>query len=467
MTSPNQFTYPDEIKTLLMETADLIMGDGRKVTPAEIWDYMTRIAPARYPFAFNNNIAFAHRLSEDVYLMSGIKRAYMEMTGTERIETAKSKGTPLVIIQGGYTFEPYYAAGCMPVGPIFPRNWLMYLKKGEKYRSRNNRSMRLMNESRVYLDVESCNLVASVVLLKNHDVPVDMVAPCLCSRCSDMAYVTEAYATGKKNLHGTDIPTFMMDYPVNNRGSEWRVTYLEEELRSLVEKLSTLSGKDVTDEDLRAEIRKENRARQLIRECQKIWWDAVVPPTNSKDNSLPHFGVGGSFDFTAAIQILEESKAELSDRVKKGITGFGLDEDPARLFVCGSCVNPNPAFVDAHGGVVVGKDDIWSTAATEVKETGDPYRSLAESTALLPYERSTEERAKWTIKQVKDSRADGVVFLYNWGCNYQSAISAMITDIIKEQTGISTACIEVGELTRLETIEQSQNRIEAFLEMIR
>lgn len=467
MASSNKFTYPEEVKPLLMETNDLIMGDGRVVTPAEIWGYMTSIAPIRYPYAFNNSISFGNRLSSDVYLISGIKEAYMEMTGTERVEAAEKKGTPIIMTQGGYTAEPYYAAGCIPVGPIFPRNWQMYLKKEDSFNDRNNRSMRFLNESRIHLDIECCNLIASVILLKNYSTPVDMVAPCVCSRCSDMAYAMSAYATGEKSAKGTDIPVHMMDYPVHNKSSPWRITYLEEELHTLTEKLGSLSGKVVTDEDLRVEIKTENKARQIIQECQKIWWDASIPPTNSKNNSFAHFGHRGSFDFTATIQVLEELKAEISERVKKGISGYGLAEDPVRLFVCGSCVNPNSAFVDAHGGVVVGKDDLWSTACSHVKESGDPFHNLAESFANLPYEQSTEERIQWTIEQVKNSRTDGVVFLYNWGCNYQSAISAMVADTIRDEAGIPAVNIEVGELTRLETLEQSQNRIESFLEILK
>lgn len=467
MPAQEQFTYPEEVRSLLLEYDDLAFGDGRKVTSEEIWDYMTRVAPARYPYAFGKSLAFGHRLSSDVYLISGIRRAYMEMTATERIEAAEKKGTPLVIIQGGYSFEPYYAAGCLPVGPIFPKNWIMYLAQGDSYRERNSRSMRLLDESRTYMDVEACNLIAALALLKNNDVPVDMIAPFACTRCSDMAYVTEAYAMGAGRQGKKPVPAFVMDYPVNNRRSEGRVDYLEQELRCLVEKLGKLSGREVTDEDLRAEIRRENRARQLIRECQKIWWSAKVPPTNSKDNSFAHFGVGGSFDFTAATQVLEESVKEISERVRNGVKGYGLADDPARLYVCGSCVNPNAAFVDAHGGVIVGKDDIWSTANSKVQETGDPYRNLAEAMASLSYERPTEERVEWTIRQVRESRADGVVFLYNWGCNYQSAVSAMIADMIRERTGLPTACIGLGELTRLEMLEQSQNRIDAFLEMLK
>jgi benzoyl-CoA reductase/2-hydroxyglutaryl-CoA dehydratase subunit BcrC/BadD/HgdB len=71
------------------------------------------------------------------------------------------------------------------------------------------------------------------------------------------------------------------------------------------------------------------------------------------------------------------------------------------------------------------------------------------------------------VELVKKSRADGVVCGYNWGCNYQSAVSRMIADIVKEETGVPTINIEVAELGRLESLEQTQNRIESFIEVLK
>ena len=67
---------------------------------------------------------------------------------------------------------------------------------------------------------------------------------------------------------------------------------------------------------------------------------------------------------------------------------------------------------------------------------------------------------------VKKSRADGVLFMYNWGCNYQTSVGRMISDIVKEKTGKPSTFVEVGELGRTEATEQSENRVEAFIEMI-
>jgi benzoyl-CoA reductase/2-hydroxyglutaryl-CoA dehydratase subunit BcrC/BadD/HgdB len=78
----------------------------------------------------------------------------------------------------------------------------------------------------------------------------------------------------------------------------------------------------------------------------------------------------------------------------------------------------------------------------------------------------TEQRAEWTVEAVKRSRADGVLFMYNWGCNYQTGVARMISDIVKQKTGLPTTFIEVGELGRAEATEQSQNRVEAFIELL-
>ncbi|PWR71267.1 2-hydroxyacyl-CoA dehydratase subunit D [Methanospirillum lacunae] len=456
------FTYPDEIKPLVLETEDLNFSDGTTVTAEQIWHFMTVTGPKRFPFAFSTNPAFGHQLSGDVSLISGIRRNYLGMTGIDRLRKFVRNKTPLILVQGGITSDLYQAAGCISVGPMFLRGWIMNTQEGRAYKNANLTGASLLEEARQNLSFECCNLIANVGLLKTRDLPISAIAPCLCSRCSDMAYAVEAYRS-----ESSSIPTILIDYPSNFEEGEWRVEYIKEELHSLVHQLEKVTGKEVTDDDIRKEIKIQNKARSLVRECEQVWWSGKVPPTNSVDGGFAHLGMMGAFDFPVANQVLKETRDELQTRVNNGVKGFGLVDDPARLFVCGSCVMPNANFVDRKGGVLVGSDDVWSSICMNVKETGDPYENLAVSYASLPYERSTEERAKWTVEQVKASRADGVVFMFNWGCNYQSAIAGMITDYIKEETGLPAISIEVGELTRMESLEQSHNRVESFIEMIK
>jgi len=71
------------------------------------------------------------------------------------------------------------------------------------------------------------------------------------------------------------------------------------------------------------------------------------------------------------------------------------------------------------------------------------------------------------VELAKKTRADGIVCGFNWGCNYQSAISRLVADIVKKETGLPTIIIEVAELGRLEALEQTQNRTESFIELLK
>jgi benzoyl-CoA reductase/2-hydroxyglutaryl-CoA dehydratase subunit BcrC/BadD/HgdB len=171
-------------------------------------------------------------------------------------------------------------------------------------------------------------------------------------------------------------------------------------------------------------------------------------------------------DPVASVDLLEQSKKEIEERIKNNVKGFGVPDHAKRLFICGSCVGPNAHHAQTAGAIFVGRDDSWSCISVPIEEAGDPYLNIAKSMLAYPYEQRTEKRAEWTADMVKRSRADGVIFMYQWGCNYQSGVARMISDIVKERAGVVTTFVEVGELGRSEATEQSTNRVEAFIEMV-
>lgn len=462
MSADTLFRYPDSFEPAFAATDGLDFSDGRHVSSEEIWEYMTVDAPRRFPHSFDTNVYF-RTISKDAGFFSGIKRNYLNLTLRDRLLSAREKGVPIVLVQGGQTVEPYYAAGGIPLRPGFVLQWARNMVEGLSTRQSNLRGMYFLEDGRRNLTIEACGQISAHAAVQENIAPVDFVAPYLCLRCSDMAYLVESHRHGKRN-----VPTYLVDHPIPGGSSDHsaRTNCLRGELETLTGKITELSHKTVSDDILREEIKRENAARELVRDCYRIWWSAKVPPTNSIDHSgIVPFGVDGCGDFTAATQVLKSTRKELRQRVVDGVLGEGLADDPARLYICGSCVGPNPGRVDDAGGVVVGKDDFWSEASVHVKETGDPYENLAEAILSFPYELTTEERAKWTAEQVKKSRADGVIFMYNWGCNYQTAIARMMADIIKEEAHVPSIYIEV-ELTSAEGLEQSHNRVESFIEMI-
>lgn len=458
-----QFSYPEELKSEFIETDDINFKDGTSVSTSEIWKFMTEEGPRRFPFAFDRSANHIGRLSDDVEFFSGIKRGYLTLGLRDRLLKAHEKGVPIILIQGGQSMDPYYAAGGIPLRPGFVSMWARDMKEGLNLREADRRGVEILESGRKTISIEACNQVAAHAAIDDGIVPVDLIAPYLCLRCSDMAYLVESHRNKKGN-----VPRYLVDYPIDQKNKEWAVDYVATMLRTLTKKISDISGKETTDKDLREEIKVENKGRQLARELTEIWWSAKLPPTNSTDfYGVPFLANDFVGDPVATVGVLEGTKKEVKERIKHSVKGTGVAEDPKRLYVCGSCVGPNPNHVEKAGAVLVGRDDNWSTVSTEVKVNGDPYENLAKAILSFPYEQPTEKRAEWTAEQVKKSKADGLIFMYQWGCNYQTSVGRMMADIIKEKTGVPTTFIEVGELGRMEALEQSENRVESFIEMLR
>lgn len=456
------FEFPESIKEQFIKTPGLHFKDGTYVSSEEIWNFMTKEAPTRFPYAYSIEKHYASRLSRDVNFFSGIKHSYLNLTFRDRLLKAHANGTPIVHVQGGQTVDPYFAAGAIPIVPGPLRGWARDMEEGLDVRAAGRSAMKIMESGRQKISIECCNNpIGSIESIRQKLVPVDLIAPYLCLRCTDIAYVLESYRTSIK-----DIPLHFIDFPVT-KDKEWTVAYVADLLRELVKKIGDLRGVTVTNDDLWKEIKLENRGRKLARETVESIWAAEVFPVVSSDlSSIITSGRFDRGDSLASTEFLEQANKEVKERISKGIKGDGLSDKPVRVLSVGSCFGLRSDFIEEKGGVVVGTDDHLSKIYADVVESGDPYEEMAKSILAYNYEQSTEQRAQYVVDLVRKSKADGVVCGYNWGCNYQSASSRMIADIVKKETGVPTIVIEVAELGLLEGNEQTQNRLEAFLEML-
>ncbi len=367
-----------------------------------------------------------------------------------------------VFVQGGQSVDPYYAAGAIALRPASVGLWASGQHEGLDLRQEELRRLDQKEKAYRAITFEACQ-TAGYEHIQEGDLPVDMLAPFTCLRCSDISYGVEAHRHGRRKLN-----LFLGDYPLDHQKDKpWAVEYFAQVLRRLVREIDRLRGKETTDEDVRAEIALHNAGRRLALDTAAAWWSTDVPPTNGSDRRAI-FQMGGMEmhgDPSASLTVLEEANRYLKERVKKGVKGDGVADRPSRIFVCGSCVFPNEFRTEEAGGIIVGNDNHWSDISTLVEETGDPYLALSRAILSYPYEQDIAERARWTIKEIRKSRADGVLFLYNWGCNTQSAIARAICDTITKETGLPTLIIE--HEFRGEQSEQLQNRVNAFVEMVR
>jgi len=456
------YRYPEELKEEFITTEDINFRNGTKASAEEIWHFMTVEAPLRYPHAFTKSSYYHRQLSRDIHLPSSIKHNYLFLTMKDRIEESRRTGTPVVFVQGGQSVDPYYAAGAIALRPASVGMWASGRHEGNTMVGEEVRRMDEKEKAYRAISFEACQ-TAGYEHIQEGDLPVDMLAPFTCLRCSDVSYGVEAHRHGKKPIR-----LFLGDFPMDHQKDKpWAVDYFAHNLHRLTKEIGDLAGREVTDEALRAEIRLHNAGRRLALDTAEAWWSADAPPTNGSDRRAI-FQMGGMEmhgDPTASLTVLKEANRYIRERVKNGVKGNGVQDNPGRIFVCGSCVFPNEFRTEEAGGIIVGNDNHWSDISTLVEEEGDPYYNLSQAILSYPYEQDIETRAAWTIQEIRKSRAHGVLFLYNWGCNTQSAIARMLVDIIKRETGLPTLIIE-HEFGGSQS-EQLQNRVNAFVEMVR
>ncbi len=457
--------YPPEIKEDFLATGGLDFKYNRPVSAEEIWEFLTVEAPQRFPMAFvDDPNVYLIKPSPYVEFLWTLKYRYCMLTSKDRTANARERGIPVVFVQGGQTQDPYYAAGAIATRPYVAITLRGGMADGLTYQQRTVRDKKLMEEGRKLISPEACNgMIVSYHLIKSGLAPTDLVAPYLALRCSDIAYCVEAHRATERNT-----PTFLVDFPVDYQpGQDWKIEYVAEDLRRLVKEIVKVGGTEPTDEEMRQQIKQLNYARRVGRECTETWMTAKYVPSYGFDYrfliALANDLLG---DPVAATQILEQARKEIKERAENGIKGIEVDEDPVRLFICGSCYTPNTYRMEACGGAAVGYDDQYNRLLGEVEETGDPYWNMAKAALSWPYERSTEDRAKWTASAARMARCDGIVFAANWGCQYQSAVARMIGEIVKKEAGIPALTLEVDTLTLFEQLEQSENRTEAFIEML-
>ncbi|HEY9246785.1 MAG TPA: hypothetical protein VIO11_08070, partial [Candidatus Methanoperedens sp.] len=230
------FKYPEELEQQFAETPDINFKDGTSVSSSQIWKFMTQEAPCRFPYAFDKNANNIGRLSDDVDFFSGIKRGYLTLTLKDRLLKAHEQGVPVVLIQGGQSMDPYYAAGGIPLRPGFVMQWARTMQEGLNLREADIRGLEILESGRKTISIESCNQIAAHAAIDNKIVPVDMIAPYLCLRCSDMAYLVESHRNKNNNL-----PLYLVDYPVEQESKDWAVHYIATMLRTLTRKISYLS----------------------------------------------------------------------------------------------------------------------------------------------------------------------------------------------------------------------------------
>jgi len=199
-------------------------------------------------------------------------------------------------------------------------------------------------------------------------------------------------------------------YLPQNPNSASSATYLRGEYKRLLGELSKISGKSVTEEDLRASIVLFNRSRALVRDLYRI--KRETPWKIAAEDAYSLVALGGMTPVEEHIEVLEKVLPLLKNREIKR-------EDRLRVvFEGGFCEQPPLDLLRLLGrAAYIVDDDLliglrWFTS--EIPETGDPLQNIADAyldrSSYSPVQHDDNKpKEAMLLQRVHDADAEAVV----------------------------------------------------------
>ncbi|MCL5943134.1 MAG: 2-hydroxyacyl-CoA dehydratase family protein [Actinobacteria bacterium] len=284
--------------------------------------------------------------------------------------------------------------------------------------------------------------------------------------------IGETTCDGKKKAYellGELAPVYVMELPQMKREADrafWRL-----EIDRLVEKLQMVTGRELTEANLRraiVEVNAKRRALQRLNACRK----ATPVPISGKD-ALLATQVAFYDDVPRFTEMVNRIADELEDRVQ---SGHGVaSPDALRVLVTGSPMSiPNwklHDIIEKAGAVVVAEELCTGSRYYDqlVPEGGETVEAMLDHIAARYLDLNcacftpNPGRLEDVLRLAREYDADGIIhYALQFCAPYQI-----------EATTVQRAAQEAGiPLLRVDTdysrgdVGQLQTRVEAFLEML-
>jgi benzoyl-CoA reductase subunit C len=267
----------------------------------------------------------------------------------------------------------------------------------------------------------------------------------------------------KRNFE-PDVSIEYVHFP-QNMDSPAAVDFLISEYQRILRNLEGMTGKIVTDNDLRASINEYNQNRAWIRQLYKF------RQTNPHLISAPEMYVlmkaGNFMPPQEHCLMIIEALSELPNRALK-------PRDKIRVVLEGSfCEQPPLELLQAldEAGCYIVDDDLllgrrWYF--TDVETVGDPLRALAEAYIDRSVYSSVRHdmrrpRTEGLLEKVQKSNAEAVVFCIAKFCEPAFFDYVLFKDAL-EKRNIPHLLVEFEE--KMWTFEKARTEIETFVESL-
>jgi benzoyl-CoA reductase subunit C len=346
---------------------------------------------------------------------------------------AKKSGKKVIgCFYGAVPKEVVHAAGLLPVQLMEDRN--------SQYEAKS--------ELLPYLCGMSKNLTGQI-----HDKVFDYVDGLMVTTvCDSNRHVPDIWVRD-----GLFPKTWFVRAPIQT--TENAISYYTKEIHRLAEELGKVSGKKVTEDDLRKSIALFNENRSLF----KKFYDA-----------RPGSGVSAAdavYVFASALVMPVEEHNDMMKKLLASLPAPAAKDGKTKLMLCALNINMSLDVIrmaEKYGARVV-TDDFTHNArygSEEIGTSGDPFKAVAEGYLRkipMPGMYSFEQRATYIRDLMKKSKAEGLIYLIQLYCDAYAMEYAVMKEYF-DKWKLPHLKIEAEDTPA--SVEQLNVRVQSFMESL-
>lgn len=280
------------------------------------------------------------------------------------------------------------------------------------------------------------------------------------------------------------VPTFTIDIPYwsyeldNAYYNEDLLPYIANQLKKLINFLEKISGNEAEEEKMKHIFMLSNEARENILEIQELA-KHVPSPITSLIPILNYAALLSSAGLPITVEHTKEIKDYVKEMVKRGLGGINLayrgkKEEKFRVV---SLYPFNPSIIEwierKYEAVLV-QDMLGFQLAKPVNLSSKEsiLEDLGKTVLDMPMARQSRGPMEFyfddMIRIGKEYKADCYIFGGHVGCKHSWGGIKLLTDMIKEETGLQTLIFETDVFDpRVGNTAEIKKKIKLFFENLR
>jgi benzoyl-CoA reductase/2-hydroxyglutaryl-CoA dehydratase subunit BcrC/BadD/HgdB len=299
------------------------------------------------------------------------------------------------------------------------------------------------------------------------------------SCCDDFSSVMQLIEWQGNPIHWWEIPTRYNNSPhlkhhtfkrTSFGNSDYQVnavSLLVRQYESIVKKLEEITGKSISQDDLRGSIRQFNTLRSKISKLRELVYSQKRPPLPGLEMLLAEFiALHYCSEPIESLNVIDDLLRMVYERVEKDESPL-MASHPIRIFwVSPPTDNAIMTLVEDLGGCIAGTEYMISHAFFQLDENKPPLEAIAENYMDDSMLGSCEFRVKRIISEAKKYGAEGVICTGIFGASHCAYEMKVIAKAVEQQLTIPVLSFDVP-FSPNKLNQQVVNRVESFMEVLK